>query len=176
MKHVEKIAIFAVVNNFTNDMTYIEIDKLKPHKGNPRRISSKELDKLGKSIKNNPDYFEARPIICDINYTIYAGNSRYKAAQKIGMQKVPVHVMNLPEAKMREIMIRDNVNNGEWDVNILADEFDFDILTDFGLELTGNWGTDEEENAEKTAEKTSSKKAKAKTTIICPNCNKEVEI
>jgi hypothetical protein len=125
-------------------MVYLELGKLNLHKGNPRKISHRELEKLCESIRGNPEYFEARPIICDSEYTIYAGNSRYKAAKKLGLQKVPVHVMNLPESKMREIMIRDNVNNGEWDANILSDEWQIEDLTDFGLELKGNWGESDE--------------------------------
>lgn len=156
-------------------MKYIETEKLKPHKDNPRKISMNQLDRLCESIANNPEYFEARPIICDAHFVIWAGNSRYKAAKKLGLEKVPVHVMDLPEEKMKEIMIRDNVNNGEWDVNILADEWDIDALVDFGLEFKGAWGNEPEEITESVPEQ-KGKKTKAKKVVTCPHCGKEIEV
>lgn len=124
---------------------YIEISKLNPNEDNPRKISFKKLESLCESIKNNAEYFEARPIICDKNLTIWAGNSRFKAAQKLGLKKVPVHIIDLPEEKMREIMIRDNVNNGEWDTSLLAD-WDFGDLENFGLEINWSKTIDNREN------------------------------
>ena len=145
-------------------MIYLELDKLQQHRDNPRKISFRQLEKLCESIKSNHEYFEARPIICDSNYIIYAGNSRYKAAKKLGLEKVPVHVMTLPEEKMREIMIRDNVNNGEWDINILADDWNVDLLTDFGIEFKNNFSknNDDEENDEMQTDPKKSKKTRAK--------------
>ena len=153
-------------------MKYIEIGKLQLHKDNPRKISRKELDKLAKSISDNPEYFEARPIITDKNFVIFAGNSRYKAAKILGLDKVPVHIMDLPDEKMREIMIRDNVNNGEWDVNILTEDWDFELLQDFGIDFKNS----REEKSEEESKK--QKKAKKVTTnmVICPHCNEEFEI
>ena len=159
-------------------MIYLELDKLQQHRDNPRKISFRQLEKLCESIKSNHEYFEARPIICDSNYIIYAGNSRYKAAKKLGLEKVPVHVMTLPEEKMREIMIRDNVNNGEWDINILADDWNVDLLTDFGIEFKNNFSknNDDEENDEMQTDPKKSKKTRAKKMITCPKCNIEIEI
>ncbi|GHT02076.1 hypothetical protein AGMMS49525_04850 [Bacteroidia bacterium] len=139
-------------------MKYIEIEKLTPNKDNPRKISLKEIDKLAESLKNNPEYFEARPIICNSELVIYAGHSRYKASKRLGLEKVPVHIMNLPEAKMREIMIRDNVNNGDWDTNILADDWDIDDLTDFGLQFKGGFSSEEESDEQTTTETGGKKK------------------
>ncbi|MCL1937609.1 MAG: ParB N-terminal domain-containing protein [Candidatus Azobacteroides sp.] len=158
-------------------MKYLEINKLQPHKDNPRKISFGQIEKLCESIKNNPEYFEARPIICDSNYTIYAGNSRYKAAKKLGLEKVPVHVMDLPEEKMREIMIRDNVNNGAWNEAILADDWNMDSLVNFGLEFNSFSSNKNEETSEsEVMESKTKKKNKARKIITCPYCNKDIEI
>jgi site-specific DNA-methyltransferase (adenine-specific) len=160
-------------------MTYLETDKLKPHKDNPRKISFRQVEKLCDSLKNNPEYFEARPIICNSEYVIYAGHGRYKAAKKLGLQKVPVHVMNLPEEKMREIMIRDNVSNGEWDTMILAEDWNMDLLIDYGIEFKSNFKSEDNENNEDNGnqiEGKKGKKAKAKKIITCPHCNKDYEI
>ena len=157
---------------------YINIEKLSLNKDNPRKISFRQIDKLCESLKNNPEYFEARPIICDKKHVIYAGHQRYKAAKKLGLKDVPVHVMDLPEEKMREIMIRDNVNNGEWDLNILADDWNANLLTDFGIEFKNNFGFDKEDNAENEVETENKKgkKVRAKKILTCPHCNKEYEI
>lgn len=47
-----------------NKVEYIDIDKLKLLENNPRNISKDNFEKLKKSIKNNLDYFEARPLVC----------------------------------------------------------------------------------------------------------------
>jgi ParB-like chromosome segregation protein Spo0J len=155
-------------------MQYIDIDILKPHKANPRKLKARELEKLCASLQANPEYFEARPIICDSKHVIWAGNSRYKAAQKLGMKQVPVHIMDLPEAKMREIMIRDNVSNGEWDMDMLAEEWSFDELTLGGLELQSDW----EASAGEQVDDKLARKAKTKTmkTVQCPHCQETFEI
>ena len=154
---------------------YLELSKLKPHPGNPRKISKKELDNLCNSIEKNPEYFEARPIICNKEFLIYAGNSRYKAAKKLELKKVPVFVMDLPKEKMEEIMFRDNVNNGEWDTSLLVD-WNIETLIDFGLDFTDSVmksftdAPGEEEN------KSSKNSKKVKKVVTCPHCNKDFEL
>jgi len=154
---------------------YIEVEKLTPHPQNPRKISHKELEKLCKSIKKNPEYFEARPIICDAALTVYAGNMRLKAAIKLGMDKVPVCVMNLPEEKMQEIMIRDNISNGEWDSGALA-EFDINDLVEYGMNFTDSVMKNELNEGEEMTEAPKEKKAKVKKSIICENCGHEISL
>ena len=106
---------------------------------NPRTIKKADMDKLVKSIKDNPDYFEARPIILS-NRTgknvIIAGNQRLKAAEQLGLKEVPAVLLEgLTEDREREIIIRDNVSNGEWDMDELANSFDIDELKEWGLDL-----------------------------------------
>jgi ParB-like chromosome segregation protein Spo0J len=159
-------------------MKYVDINILKPNRLNPRKITIRQVEKLSISLKDNPEYFEARPLICDKQYTIWAGHSRLKAAKHLGLKQVPVHIIDLPEEKMKEIMIRDNINNGDWDTNIIADLWDneLDLLSDFGLEFKGvGWGDDStgEEQAEPGKK---SKKTRSKKIIACPHCKKEIEI
>jgi hypothetical protein len=106
---------------------------------------------------------------------IWAGNSRYKAAVKLEMTQVPVHIIDLPTDKMREIMIRDNVNNGQWDAAMLMD-FDMTELTNFGLEFSKSF--DENNLTQDGDGEKQGKKNKVKTikTAICPHCNKEFEL
>ena len=118
------------------EIIYREIESLKKAENNPRTISEEQLLKLQKSIQDNPDYFEARPIILSDRtgvLMIIAGNQRYEACVRLGMKEVPtVLISNLTEEKEREIMVRDNVNNGEWD-NAKLVYWDVDELKDWEL-------------------------------------------
>lgn len=116
---------------------YRSLKELHELPGNPRIIKKDQFEKLKQSIKDNTDYFEARPIILS-NRTgelvILAGNQRYKAALAIGMSEVPTILLEgLTEEREREIIIRDNVNNGEWNMETLANEWDLEDLNDWGV-------------------------------------------
>ena len=116
-----------------------DISSLTKLEGNPRIIKDRQFESLCKSIKDNPDYFEARPLILS-NRTgelvIIAGNQRYEAAKHLNLKKVPTYLIEgLTEEREREIIIRDNVNNGEWDHDILANEWDIDELLEWGVQL-----------------------------------------
>lgn len=124
-----------------NKAEYTPISELVKLENNPRVIKKADFEKLKTSIKNNPDYFEARPIICSDRTgekVILGGNQRYEAAKALGLVEVPVIVLHgLDEAREREIVIRDNVNNGDWDFDILANEWDAAQLEEWGVEQ--NW-------------------------------------
>lgn len=116
---------------------YISLKKLKLLKNNPRKINQEDFSRLCKSIKDNPDYFEARPLICSDRtgeLIIIAGNMRYKAAKEIGLNEVPAVILKgLTEEREKEIIIRDNVSNGVWDETILSSEFKTDDLSAWGV-------------------------------------------
>lgn len=118
---------------------YRAIADLKELPGNPRTIKKDQFEKLKQSIKDNADYFEARPIILSDRtgeLVILAGNQRYKAAKAIGLKEVPTILLEgLTEEREKEIIIRDNVENGEWDWDALANEWDADVLDSWGVEL-----------------------------------------
>ena len=118
---------------------YRPIKDLKELPGNPRIIKKDQFEKLKQSIKDNADYFEARPIILSDRtgeLIILAGNQRYKAAKAIGMTEVPTILLpNLTEEREKEIIIRDNVENGDWDMDILANEWDPAELEEWGVDV-----------------------------------------
>ena len=115
-----------------NQVEYKNTGELYGLPNNPRTISENKMAMLVESLKNNPDYFEARPIICSDRtgkLVILAGNQRAKAAYIAGIEEVPVIVLHgLSEEQEKEIIIRDNVELGEWDMDILANEWDIDDL------------------------------------------------
>lgn len=118
---------------------YRPIADLKELPGNPRTIKKDQFEKLKTSIKDNADYFEARPLILS-NRTgelvILAGNQRYKASKALGLKEVPTVLLEgLSEEREREIIIRDNVENGEWNIDMLANEWNPDDLISWGVEL-----------------------------------------
>lgn len=116
---------------------YRSISLLKKLKGNPRKIKDSQFNALVTSLKENPDYFEARPVILSDrtgDLVIIAGNMRYEAAKFLKLTVIPtVLLQGLSEEKEREIIIRDNVSNGEWDYDLLRAEWDVSLLDEWGL-------------------------------------------
>lgn len=123
----------------THQVEYRAISELNELEGNPRTIKKDDFERLKKSLQDNQDYFEARPIILSDRtgkLVIIAGNQRYKAAKAIGLTEVPTVLLSgLTEEREREIVIRDNVENGEWDWDTLANEWDESELEGFGVSL-----------------------------------------
>lgn len=137
----------------SKEVIYRKLSELKKLPNNPRTIKKEDMERLKKSLKDNPDYFEARPIILSNrtgNLVILAGNQRYEAAKALGMDEVPTFLLEgLTEAREREIIIRDNVSNGDWDMDALANEWDTQELDDWGLNL--DWDEPEQEVVEDEA-------------------------
>lgn len=122
-------------------MIYVPINDLQINKANPRVVRNEGFKKLKESLQGakGKEMFEARPCIVS-NRTgeniIIAGNTRYKAAKELKWQEVPTVIMEgLTEEQEQEIIIRDNVTNGEWDFELLANEWDAVKLEEWGLEL-----------------------------------------
>ena len=115
--------------------TLTAINKLKTNPNNPRAIRKDQLDKLVKSLREFPEMLEARPIVVDPDFVVLGGNMRLKAAQLAGLTEVPVYVASWEEAKHKEFIIKDNLAFGEWDWDMLANEWDAEELDDWGLEV-----------------------------------------
>jgi ParB-like chromosome segregation protein Spo0J len=118
------------------NIEYRHIDKLHKLPNNPRFIKDSQFKILCKSLQDNKDYFEARPIILS-NRTgqlvIIAGNQRYEAAKEIGMTEVPTVLLpDLTEEREKELIIRDNVQNGDWNMEMLANEWNVEDLNNWG--------------------------------------------
>lgn len=105
------------------DVIYMELSKLSPLPDNPRKIKRKDLDRLIDSIKTN-GFWPHRPLaVTEKNgiMTVIAGNQRMKAAKELRIEKVPVIVYSeITKDEEKEIILRDNINNGDWDVQVLS--------------------------------------------------------
>jgi len=115
----------------------IPLKKLTLLEKNPRKITKEQLEKLCKSLKDDPEFLKKRPILVNLVndvYHVYAGNQRVQAAKKIGWKTIPCDVdENLDEALIKSRVIKDNKTYGEFDFDIIANEYDFDDLIEYGF-------------------------------------------
>jgi ParB-like chromosome segregation protein Spo0J len=112
----------------------VKISEIKPNPKNPRLIKDEKFKKLVKSIKEFPQMLELRPIVVDENNIILGGNMRFKALKEAGYTEVSiVRANNLTEEQKDEFIVKDNVGFGEWDWDVLANEWDAELLNDWGL-------------------------------------------
>ena len=114
----------------------MNINEIKPNPNNPRLIKDHKFKQLVKSIQDFPQMLELRPIVIDENNMVLGGNMRLKACIEAGLTDVPViHANNLSEAQKKEFIVKDNVGYGEWDWDDLANNWDAQELTDWGLDI-----------------------------------------
>jgi hypothetical protein len=114
----------------------VKLSEIKPNPKNPRLIKDDKFKKLVKSIKDFPQMLEIRPIVVDENNIILGGNMRFKALKEAGYSEVSIIRANdLTEDQKDEFIVKDNVGFGEWDWDILANEWDENKLNDWGLDL-----------------------------------------
>jgi hypothetical protein len=112
----------------------VKISSIKNNPKNPRLIKDDKFRKLVKSIEEFPQMLELRPIVVDENNIVLGGNMRLKACQEAGLKEVfIVRAENLSEQQKDEFIVKDNVGFGEWDWDILANEWDAEKLDEWGL-------------------------------------------
>jgi hypothetical protein len=112
----------------------VKISEVKTNPKNPRLIKDDKFKKLVKSIQDFPQMLEIRPIVVDENNIVLGGNMRLKACKEAGLKEVfIVKADNLTEQQKDEFIVKDNVGFGEWDWDILANEWDAELLNDWGL-------------------------------------------
>jgi hypothetical protein len=114
----------------------VDISRLVPYDKNPRFISERNLQKLMRSMEEDKNYLSNRPLLVNhINgkYIVYAGNQRLFAAKRLGWDKLPCIVESLSEEVMKSRMLKDNVNYGDWDFEMLSEDFNIEKLQEFSL-------------------------------------------
>ena len=124
----------------------MKIQDIKPNPNNPRLIKDDKFKKLCQSLKDFPEMLELRPIVVNRDHIILGGNMRYKAAKEIGLKEIPVTIADLTPEQEREFLIKDNTSGGEWDWEVLANEWDNEELESWGLDVP-NWAQGINENS-----------------------------
>ena len=116
----------------------VKIGDVIPNEKNPRYIRDPKFNKLVASIKEFPQMLEKRPIVVDENMIVLGGNMRLNACKKAGLKEVWIDVAEgWSEKQKSEFIIKDNVGFGEWDWEILANEWNTQLLEDWALDLPG---------------------------------------
>ena len=135
----------------------VKISKVKGNPSNPRIIKNDKFKKLKHSIKTLPNYMKLRPVIVDEDMMVLGGNMRLKASIDLGKKEIwtdmftqadcdemnEIAIEEKRETKTYlqycdEIIIKDNVSSGDWEWDMLANEWDSVQLNDFGLDVWEN--------------------------------------
>ena len=140
---------------------HLPLALIDPNKGqidglpaNPRLIRDKNFKKLKQSIEDNPEMTALREILVypkDGRFVIIGGNMRYEAMKSLGLETAPCKVIpeDTPVEKLRQIVLKDNSGFGEWDYDLLANDWDKDLIAACCIEIPE---LDKIETEEDTAE------------------------
>ena len=143
----------------------MKITDINPNPNNPRFIRSEKFKKLVKSIKEFPEMLSVRPIVIDENNMVLGGNMRLKACIEAGFDDVPVmYSTGWTQKQKEEFIIKDNVGFGDWDWDVIANEWEPEQLEEWGLDLPVDFGIEEAKEEEKEEEKEEN---------ICEVCGKK---
>lgn len=149
----------------------LPLSQLEANKGqiegvpaNPRAIDRMKFAKLKASIQENPEMLALREVLVyphGAKYVIIGGNMRYRALKEMGYTEAVCKIIpkEATPAQLRALTIKDNNNFGEWDFDMLANEWDDKELDAWGLDLPPIEETDAEE------EKADKKEGKASLTV-----------
>ena len=130
-------------------MERVDIRQVRSNPDNPRFIKGDKFEKLVKSIREFPQMLELRPIVVNKDMIVLGGNMRLKACEEAGIEQVPIiFADNLTEEQQKEFIIKDNSSFGEWDWDLLANEWDTEQLIDWGMDLPKEWALDPDELGE----------------------------
>ncbi len=117
----------------------VKISQVKGNPNNPRIIKNDKFKKLVKSIQEFPEMLKLRPIVVDENMIVLGGNMRLKASKDAGLKEVWIEIAEgLTEEQKKEFIVKDNVGFGEWEWDMLANEWDSVQLAEWGLDVWQN--------------------------------------
>lgn len=149
-----------------------KVSELKIWDKNPRTITSDAFEKLKKRITERGFHDIVK---IDIDNTILSGNQRKRALQELGIEEVNVIVPDrkLTDEEQSQVALESNRNDGEWDWDKLANEFDEALLGNIGFseEEIGNAFVPDFEPATEDEQGKLDEKKKVK----CPSCGHEFE-
>lgn len=114
----------------------VKITEIKSNPNNPRVIKDDKFHKLCESIKAFPKMLELRPIVVNDDMVVLGGNMRLKALRHLGLKEAPIiKASDLTDDQQRQFIIKDNAGFGEWDWDILANEWDTTELEEWGIDV-----------------------------------------
>jgi ParB-like chromosome segregation protein Spo0J len=116
----------------------VKISAVKSNPNNPRIIKDDKFKKLVQSVKDFPQMLDIRPIVVNDEMIVLGGNMRLKACIEAGIKEVSIiKASELTAEQQNEFIIKDNVGFGEWNWDIIADNWDYEILNNWGLDIPG---------------------------------------
>ena len=168
----------------------VKISRVRPNPENPRVIKDDKFRKLVKSIKEFPDMLRIRPIVVNNDMIVLGGNMRLRACKEAGLTDIYIiQASELTEEQQKEFVIKDNSSFGEWDWDVLANEWEAKDLGEWGIDIprvdyeplnAPDIDTSEVTRAEieqKAMELAKQMVSQQQTTdVICPNCATEFSI
>jgi DNA modification methylase len=114
----------------------VKLSEIKSNPNNPRIIKDDKFRKLVKSIQEFPKMLEIRPIVVNADMIVLGGNMRLKACKEAGLKEVPIiFADDLTEDEQKQFIIKDNVGFGEWDWDMIANEWDAEQVAEWGLDI-----------------------------------------
>jgi ParB-like chromosome segregation protein Spo0J len=114
----------------------VKISALKNNPNNPRVIKDDKFKKLVQSVKDFPQMLDIRPIVVNDEMIVLGGNMRLKACIEAGLKEVSIiKASELTVEQQNEFIIKDNVGFGEWNWDDLANDWDSEQLTEWGLDV-----------------------------------------
>jgi hypothetical protein len=119
----------------------MRVAQIKTNGRNPRQIRGEKLELLKKSIANFEKMMSLRPIIIDETNKVLGGNMRLAAIKSLGMKEIPDEWVkradDLTEDEKAQFIITDNASFGEWDWDLIANEWTDLPLDEWGLDVPG---------------------------------------
>ncbi len=116
----------------------VKITDIKSNPNNPRVIKDEKFHKLCESIKAFPKMLELRPIVVNDDMVVLGGNMRLKALRHLGLKEAPIiKASDLTDDQQRQFIIKDNAGFGQWDWNVLANDWNTQEIEEWGIDIPG---------------------------------------
>lgn len=115
-------------------------------KENPRDLTGDGFAKAKQSIKDFPEMLDVRTLVAvkhGDRFVVIGGNQRLRAMRDLDYDNAPVMVVDWSVDKINEFIIKDNVEYGIWNFDLLANEWDTELLTEWGLDIPNELANDD---------------------------------
>lgn len=151
----------------------VKLSAIKLNPDNPRRISTKDMDRLIKSLQEFPEMLNVREIVVDENMVALGGNMRTLALRKAGAKTCTVKIVSgWTEEEKRRFVISDNGSWGEWNMDELASWDDLPLV-ELGVKIPEAWSKEKEETP---TEDDGTEEPEKPNIILCPKCGHEFSV